>query len=144
MVQSPGKPGCGCAGRPVSRRLAHWRADCRTPLGRRARISGCSRAGTRVRRVPQTANRIEVGTRYSSVPSPIVCLYYYPSLVLELFSVRSSIHAWWRDGRLARLAGGDARRSIDVATGRDEHFLSWIRHAISSAFVRTKTADGHG
>lgn len=26
----------------------------------------------------------------------------------------------WRDGHLARLAGGDAHRSIDVATGRDE------------------------
>ena len=54
----------------------------------------------------------------------IVCLYYYPSLVPELFSLRSSIHAWWRDGRLARLAGGDAHRSIDVAMGRDKHFQS--------------------
>src|ERR1700747_3043491 len=40
--------------------------------------------------------------------------------------------------RASRPSGGrDAHRSIDVAMGRDKHFLSWIRHAISSAFVRT-------
>src|SRR5207244_7716682 len=108
----------------------------RTPLGRRASISGCGRAGTRVWRIPQTSYRMRRpgapfklrmgGTFYrwfrtdAAAPgalSPHSMFVLLPLARPGIILCAIIFHAWWRDGRLARLAGGAAHRSIDVANG---------------------------